>query len=178
MNMREKCYWNRKRKLGVTTHFSKIINQQYLYRALKSKQCIAFFSKLKLNYLWKNAWLLPIFFLDTKSICWVLLSPHSFKLRKNILVLVSTTNSMIRGAGQEDRSSGNENAPIGNLSILICAERMRSNDSRHRPQFAWFKSVLSHILSVRWAPVSVKSSKPHPLPTVLHWACLKHEMTK
>ena len=25
----KKCYYNPKRKLGVTTHFSKIINQQY-----------------------------------------------------------------------------------------------------------------------------------------------------
>ena len=40
----------------------------------------------------KNAWLPPIFFLDTKIICKVLLSPHSFKARKNILVLVGTTH--------------------------------------------------------------------------------------
>ena len=35
----------------------------------------------------KNAWLPPIFFLDTKSTCFVLLSPHSLQLRKNIPVL-------------------------------------------------------------------------------------------
>ena len=40
----------------------------------------------------KNAWLPPIFFLDTKSTCRVLLSPHSFKPRKNIPVLVGTTH--------------------------------------------------------------------------------------
>ena len=40
----------------------------------------------------KNVWLPPIFFLDTKSTCQVLLSPHSFKLLKNIPVLVGTTH--------------------------------------------------------------------------------------
>ena len=37
----------------------------------------------------KNAWLPPIFFLDTKSTYKDLLSPDSFKRRKNIPVLVS-----------------------------------------------------------------------------------------
>ena len=36
----------------------------------------------------ENAWLPPIFFLDTKSTYKDLLSPDSFKLRKNIPVLV------------------------------------------------------------------------------------------
>ena len=40
----------------------------------------------------KNAWLPPIFCLDTKSTYKVLLSPHSFKPRKNIPVLVGTTH--------------------------------------------------------------------------------------
>ena len=40
----------------------------------------------------KNAWLPQTFFLDTKSTCQVLLSPHSFKPRKNIPVSVSTTH--------------------------------------------------------------------------------------
>ena len=40
----------------------------------------------------KNAWLPPIFFLDTKSTYYDLLSPDSFKLRKNIPVLVSITD--------------------------------------------------------------------------------------
>ena len=43
----------------------------------------------------KNARLLPIFVLDTKSTCYVvylLLSPHKFKPRKNISVLVGTTH--------------------------------------------------------------------------------------
>ena len=40
----------------------------------------------------KNAWLTPIFFLDTKTISFYLLSPDSFKPRKNIPVLVSVTD--------------------------------------------------------------------------------------
>ena len=40
----------------------------------------------------KNAWPPPIFFLDTKSTCLVLLSPHSFQPHKNIPVLVGTTH--------------------------------------------------------------------------------------
>ena len=32
-----KCYRNPKRKLLVTSHFSKLINQQYLLKALKYK---------------------------------------------------------------------------------------------------------------------------------------------
>ena len=32
-----KCYWNSERKLGETTHFSKIMNQQYLQKALSCK---------------------------------------------------------------------------------------------------------------------------------------------
>ena len=53
-----------------------------------TKQCMVFFLKLKLNYLSKNA-LPPISFLDTKSTYQDLLSPDSFKPRKNIPVLVS-----------------------------------------------------------------------------------------
>ena len=55
----------------------------------------------------------PNFLLDTKSTCYVLLSPHSFKPRKNIPVFVSTTHR--------------------------CADRMRSNKSRHRPQTHWWQ---------------------------------------
>ena len=40
----------------------------------------------------KNAWLPPIFFMDNKITCLVLLSPHTFKARKNIPVLVGTTH--------------------------------------------------------------------------------------
>ena len=46
----------------------------------------------------KNAWLPPIFFLDTKSTFLVLLSPHSFKPRKNIPVLVGITHRKSRDA--------------------------------------------------------------------------------
>ena len=62
----------------------------------------------------KNTWLPQIIlFLDTKNTCQVLLSLHSFKPRKNIPVLLGTTHR--------------------NPSTSRCAERMRSNKSRHRP---------------------------------------------
>ena len=32
-----KGYWNPKRKLGVTTHFLKIIKQQLFYKGIKNK---------------------------------------------------------------------------------------------------------------------------------------------
>ena len=53
-----------------------------------------FFSFLQIDALLslKNARLPPIFFLDTKSTCYVLPSPRSFKPRKNIPVLVGTTH--------------------------------------------------------------------------------------
>ena len=50
------------------------------------------FSKLKLYYLWKMHGYPPIFFLDTKGAWQGLFSPHSFKPRKNIPVLVGTTH--------------------------------------------------------------------------------------
>ena len=40
----------------------------------------------------KNAWLPPIFFLDTKNTDQVLFSLHSFQPHKNIPVLVGTTH--------------------------------------------------------------------------------------
>ena len=57
MNMREKQILAsvikiQKGKWGVTMHFSKIINN-ICKKLLNTKQCMAFFSKLKLNYLWK-----------------------------------------------------------------------------------------------------------------------------
>ena len=60
----------------------------------------------------KHAWLPPFFFLDTKSAYQDLLSPDSFKPRKNIPVLVSID--------------------VGNQSIWRCTEHMRNNNSRHR----------------------------------------------
>ena len=53
---------------------------------------MAFFFQIEALLSLKNAWLPPIFILDTKSTCQVLLSLHSFKPRKNILVLVGTTH--------------------------------------------------------------------------------------
>ena len=51
-----------------------------------------FFSQIEAFLSLKNAWLPQIFFSDTKSTWWVLLSPHRFKPRKNIPVLVDTTH--------------------------------------------------------------------------------------
>ena len=50
---------------------------------------MALFLKWKLQLSLKNAWLPPIFFLDTKSTYEDLLYLHSFKPRKNIPALVS-----------------------------------------------------------------------------------------
>ena len=46
-------------------------------------------SQIEAEFSLKNAWLPPIFFLDTKSTYWDLLSPDSFKPRKKIPVLAS-----------------------------------------------------------------------------------------
>ena len=82
-----KGYWNPKRKLGVTTHFSEIIKQQVPKKSQNIKQCVAFFPKLKLNYLMVT----PNFLLGYQE---HLLSSafFSFKPRKNIPVLVGATN--------------------------------------------------------------------------------------
>ena len=51
-----------------------------------------FFFQIEALLSLKNAWLSPLFFLDTKSTWYVLLSPHSFKPHKYIPVLEVTTN--------------------------------------------------------------------------------------
>ena len=61
------CYQNPKRKLGITTHFSKIINPQYEQKAFKYKAMYGVPFQIKASLSLKNAWLPPIFFLDTKS---------------------------------------------------------------------------------------------------------------
>ena len=50
------------------------------------------FSQIEAYLSLKNAWLPPIFFLDTKTTYFYLLSPDSFKPRKNIPVLGSITD--------------------------------------------------------------------------------------
>ena len=50
------------------------------------------FSQIEAYLSLKNAWLPPIFFLDTKTSYFYLLFPDSFKPRKNIPVLVSITD--------------------------------------------------------------------------------------
>ena len=53
------------------------------------------FSQIEAYLSLKNAWLPPIFSLDTKTTYFYLLSPDSFKPRKNIPVLVSITNKKL-----------------------------------------------------------------------------------
>ena len=50
------------------------------------------FSQIEAYLSLKNAWLPPIFFLDTKTTYFYLLSPDSFKPCKNIPVLVNITD--------------------------------------------------------------------------------------
>ena len=53
------------------------------------------FSQIEAYLSLKNAWLPPIFFLDTKTTSFYLLSPDSFKPCKNIPVLVSITDGKL-----------------------------------------------------------------------------------
>ena len=57
---------------------------------------MAFFFQIEALLSLKNACLPPISFSDTKSTCLVPASPHSFKPRKNIPVLVSATHREAR----------------------------------------------------------------------------------
>ena len=65
-------------------HFSKIIHEQYLYKALKCNAMYGVLSQIEAQLSLKNAWLPPILVLDTKSTYKDLLYLHSFKPRKNI----------------------------------------------------------------------------------------------
>ena len=73
-------------------HFSKIIHEQYLYKALNYKAMYGVLSQIEAQLSLRNAWLPPVFFLDTKSTYEDLLSLHSFKPCKNIPALVSITD--------------------------------------------------------------------------------------
>jgi len=49
-----KGYWNPKKKMWVTTHFSKIIKQpEFQKKRQNTKNVWQFLSKFKLSYLWK-----------------------------------------------------------------------------------------------------------------------------
>ena len=77
MTLREKqilarAIENPKRKLGVTTHFLEIIKQQIIVLAsinLKYKAIYGIFFQIEALLSLKNAWLPPIFILDTKNTC-------------------------------------------------------------------------------------------------------------
>ena len=74
-------------------HFSATIKQQQLKKAVKYKAMYGvFFFHIESLLSLKNVWLPQILILNTKSTCCVLLSPHGFKPRKNIPVLVGTTH--------------------------------------------------------------------------------------
>ena len=64
-------YWNPERKLGVVEAFLEIIKQQLII--LKSSKIqsnvLRFFFQIEALLSLKNAWLPPIFFLDTKRTC-------------------------------------------------------------------------------------------------------------
>ena len=64
-----KGYLNAKRKLGVTTHFLEIINQQLFKKTVKYKAMYGVFFQIEALLSVKNAWLPQLFFLDTKSTC-------------------------------------------------------------------------------------------------------------
>jgi len=58
-------YQNPKRKLGVTTHFSEIIEHKR-----KKKMPFKAFFRIMVAYLFmKNAWLPTFFFLDSNNLC-------------------------------------------------------------------------------------------------------------
>ena len=66
-----KGYYNTKRKLGVTMPFLEAIKQQLLFQeAVKYKAMYSiFFLPIEALLSLKNAWLPPVFILDTKSTC-------------------------------------------------------------------------------------------------------------
>ena len=64
-----KGYGSPKRKLGVTTHLLEIIQQQLFQKAVTYKARCGVFFQIEALLSLKNAWLPPIFFLDTKSTC-------------------------------------------------------------------------------------------------------------
>ena len=64
-------YWNPERKLGVAGHFLEIIKKAVKYKAMYSVVVVVvfFFFQFEALLSVKNAWLPPIFFLDTNSTC-------------------------------------------------------------------------------------------------------------
>ena len=58
-----------KRKLRLTTHFLEIIKQQLFKKLVKYKAMYGAFFQIETLLSLKNAWLPPLFFLDTKITC-------------------------------------------------------------------------------------------------------------
>ena len=85
-----------KTKIGVTTHFSKIIDESYLEKALKYKTMYGVLSQIQALFSLKNAWLPHICFSDTSGTYKDLLSTDTFKPHKNITVFESITDRKTR----------------------------------------------------------------------------------
>ena len=91
-------------------------------------------SQVEVSLSLKNAWLHPIFLLDTKSTYYDLLTPDSFKPCRIINVLVSIT----------DRKPEH---------LEMHTKRMRNNNSRHRP------IVVQFVSKKKGLPFPAKVSK-------------------
>ena len=63
------CFWYLKRKLGVTMHFSEIIELQFRKNPIHCFIFLVLFRDIIAKLSLKNAWLPPIFFLDSNSPC-------------------------------------------------------------------------------------------------------------
>ena len=65
-----RCFRYPERKLGVTMHFSEIIKLQFGKKKRHRLLCILLVFRIIVAYLsLNNAWLPPIFFLDSNSPC-------------------------------------------------------------------------------------------------------------
>ena len=119
----KKWSWYPKRKLGVTTHFSEIIELQFG----KERHTLLFILKLFTNIVYslssKNAWLPPSFFLD---FCF---SRIFSKPRKNTFELVATVLKSIENFGSNGRiffSQGKHNCYF-TLKMALSLLHQRTN---------------------------------------------------
>ena len=81
-----------KKKIGGNHAFFKDNSRTIFVKSFKIKAMYGVLSQIEAQLSLKNAWLPPIFFLDTNNTYQDLLSLHNFKQRKNIPVLVSITD--------------------------------------------------------------------------------------
>ena len=83
----------------------------------------------------KNAWLLPIFFLDTKSTYEDLLYLHSFKPRKNIPALVSISGRRggLMVSALDSGSSGPGSGPGRGHCVVFLGKTLYSHGASLHP---------------------------------------------